>query len=256
MTLKHTVMSLYDTLDDRLKALSEAEFQYIESNDISRASELDHNCTGIYMEATVIYFAIKNQSFIIKEHGRRKMAKIHTLFHEVISAIAKQNGCFVNCYSPETFLIVYPGKEESVSVAVRTAMKIAFALSDTYKPLYADIPSIEFSMGIDHGHIMGTKSITEIESDHITWFGSSIYKAKAISKESARPYHIGVASIVFHNLEENLKIKEKRILGIKKTVELWNKVSYQLRTQKNIFTKPTTNSTLRKRHNKPTPASV
>ncbi|MBR0178315.1 MAG: hypothetical protein IJQ11_12925 [Bacteroidales bacterium] len=235
MTTTHTVMGLYDTLDDRLKALSEAEFQYIESNDISCASELDHNCTGIYMEATVIYFAIKNPIFIIKEHGRRKMAQIHTIFHEVISTIAKQNGCFVNCYSPEAFLILCPGKEDNVSVAVRTAMKIAFALSDTYKPLYANIPNIEFSMGIDHGHVLGKKSLTEIGSDRITWFGMSIYKAKAISKESARPYHIGVASIVFNNLEESLKTKEKRILGIKKTVELWTKVSYMHENSKKHY---------------------
>ena len=104
-------MSLIDTLDDKLKALSETEFQYIESNDINRASELDHGCTGLYMEATVVYFEIKNPNYIIKEHGRRKMAQLHTMLHEVLVAIAEQDEAFVNCYSPPAFLIAYPGKD-------------------------------------------------------------------------------------------------------------------------------------------------
>ena len=220
-------MSLIDTLDDRLKTLSEAEFQYIESNDISRTSELDFGGTGIYMEASVIYFEIKNPSLIATEQGRRKMAQIHTMFHEVIMAVAEREGSFVNCYSPSAFLIILPGKEDKVSEAVRTAMRIAFALSDTYKPLFDNTASVEFSMGVDHGHIMGTKHPTENGSEQLVWFGATINKAQRISNECARPYHVGVSNFVFHNLDEDLKTKERRILGIKKTVEVWSKVSYQ-----------------------------
>ena len=101
-------MSLIDTLTKKLSTLSQAEFSYIETSDIHKAAELDLNCTGIYIEATVIYFEIKNLPFMIKENGRRKVAQVYTMYREVLSAIAEQSGAFVNCFSPEAFLIIYP----------------------------------------------------------------------------------------------------------------------------------------------------
>lgn len=220
-------MSLIDTLDDKLKALSETEFQYIESNDINRASELDHGCTGLYMEATVVYFEIKNPNYIIKEHGRRKMAQLHTMLHEVLVAIAEQDEAFVNCYSPMAFLIAYPGKEDSMRKAVAGAMKIVYALTETFKEKFSLVAKMEFGMGLDHGHIMGTKTLLDHGFEQLTWFGTSISKAIRIAKESARPYHIGISSIIYHNLDESLLITTRRIIGIKKRIELWTKVTYQ-----------------------------
>lgn len=220
-------MSLLDTLDARLKTLSETEFQYIESNDINRALELDHGCTGLYLEATVVYFEIKNPNFIIKEHGRRKMAQLHTMLHEVLVSIAEQDGAFVNCYSPSAFLIAYPGKENSMKKAVSGALKMVYALTESFKSKFDLVSKMEFGMGLDHGHIMGTKTLLDHGFEQITWFGSCIFKAISVAKECGRPYYVGVSSIVYHNLDESLLITTRRIIGIKKRIELWTKVTYQ-----------------------------
>ena len=51
-------MSWKEDLTEKVSALSNAEFDYIETTDVSHASEIDLNCTGIYMEANIIYFEI------------------------------------------------------------------------------------------------------------------------------------------------------------------------------------------------------
>ena len=48
-----------------------------------------------------------------------------------------------------------------------------------------------------------------------------------ICKECSRPFYIGVSGIIYHNLGEDLRITYRRILGLKKSVEVWTKVSYQ-----------------------------
>ena len=213
-------------LGAKLSKYSEDEFNYIDTKDITNADNIDYGCSGVYMEATVIYLEIKNLPYILKENGRRKAAKVYTMLHTVITSIAKNTGAFVNTLSPNAMLVVYPGKEEVNKDAVRGAMRISYALSDAFKHQFSEF-GMEFSMGLDHGHIMGTKNLSDNNYDSITWFGSCIYKAMRICNECARPFYVGVSGSIYHNLDEDLRIAERRILGIKKKVEIWTKVSYQ-----------------------------
>ncbi len=220
-------MSWKEELTTKVSTLSKAEFDYIETKDINRASDIDLNCSGVYMEATIIYFEIKNLTYLLKEQGRRKVAQVYTMYREVLAAIAEHNGGFVNCFSPNAFLIVFPGKDDNYPTAVKAAMKIAYALSEDYKADFAHITGLEFSMGMDHGHIMGTKNLSDIGMEHLTWFGTCIYKAMRICKECSRPFYIGVSGTIYHSLGEDLRITYKRILGIKKSIDVWTKVTYQ-----------------------------
>ena len=220
-------MSWKEELTTKVSTLSKAEFDYIETKDINRASDIDLNCSGVYMEATIIFFEIKNLTYLLKEQGRRKVAQVYTMYREVLTAIAEHNGGFVNCFSPNAFLIVFPGKDDNYPTAVKAAMKIAYALSEDYKADFAHITGLEFSMGMNHGHIMGTKNLSDIGMEHLTWFGTCIYKAMRICKECSRPFYIGVSGTIYHSLGEDLRITYKRILGIKKSIDVWTKVSYQ-----------------------------
>jgi class 3 adenylate cyclase len=219
-------MSWNEPLGNKLSAYADAEFNYIETKDVKDASRIDLGCSGIYMEATIIYFEIKNLSYILKENGRRKTAQVYTMYKEVLTAIAEKTGGFVNCFSPFAFLVVYPG-QDTIPQAVRGALKIAHAISDDFKDQFTSMNGLEFAMGLDHGHIMGTKDLSDNGNEHITWFGSCIYKAIRICKECARPFYVGVSGSIYHSLGEDLRIAQRRILGIKKNVEMWTKVTYQ-----------------------------
>lgn len=220
-------MNWKDELSEQLATLSKADFDYIETKDINRISELDNNCTGIYMESTIIYFEIKNALAVLKDQGRRKMAQAYTMYYRILSALAEKDGGFVNCYSPNSFVVIFPGKEDEQVTAVKCAMKIAYALSETYKDKFAHIAGLEFAMGMDHGHIMGTKTGSDNSMEHLSWFGTCIYKAQRICKECSRPFYVGISGIIYHSLDEDMRITYRRILGIKKSVEVWTKVSYQ-----------------------------
>ena len=220
-------MSWKETLGEKLSAYANAEFDYIETKEITDASKIDLGCSGVYMESTIIYFEIKNLPYALKENGRRKIAQTYTMFKEVLSAVTEQDKAFVNCFAPNAFLIVYPGRDESLEPAVKGAMRIAHALSEDFKPHFSGILGLEFSMGLDHGHIMGTKNLSDNGMEHLTWFGSCIYKAMRIAKECSRPFYVGISGSIYHNISEDLRIAQRRILGIKKTVEMWTKVSYQ-----------------------------
>lgn len=225
-------MSWKETLGEKLTSYSNAEFEYVETKDINDASKIDLGCSGIYMEATIIYFEIKNLSYILKENGRRKIAKTYTMYKDVLTAVTQQDKAFVNCFAPNAFLIIYPGRDESLEPAVKGALRIVSALSEDFKQQFSDILGLEFSMGMDHGHIMGTKNISDNGMECITWFGNCIFKAMRIAKECSRPFYVGISGSIYHSLSEDMRIVQRRILGIKKTVEMWTKISYQFENVK------------------------
>ena len=225
-------MNLKQIITEKFGSLSEEDFKYIEANDINRASQVGNNITGIYMEASVVYLGIKSISAVVKENGRRRTALAYAMIHDVAETIAKQNKGFLNCYSPESFLIIFPGKDAANNAAVKASLQIAGALYNTFREQLSSVANLEFAMGIDHGHIMGTRNSSDNGNGHLTWFGSTISKAKRISFECARPYHVGLSSIVFRNINDELKTTQRRIIGIKKTVEMWTKVSYTYDNEK------------------------
>lgn len=230
------LMDWHEQLTEKLTALSKAEFNYTETNDISQASKIGLDCTGIYMEATVIYFEIKNFEYLLETNGRQKMAQVYTMYHDVLASIAEKTGAFINCYLPEAFLVIYPGTKDNFCHGVRSALKIANAFANDFKKQFSIISGLEFAMGMDHGHIMGTKTLSDNDLERITWFGSCILKAKKICSQCARPYHVGISSILYHNLTEDLLIKKKSILGLTKRIDLWNRVSYQHgKTKKHLY---------------------
>ena len=155
------------------------------------------------------------------------MAQTYTMYKEVLTAIAQQDKAFVNCFAPNAFLVVYPGRDESFEPAVKGALKIVHALSEDFKQQFSGFVGLEFAIGMDHGHIMGTKNLSDNGLESITWFGSCIYKAQRIAKECSRPFYVGISGSIYHSLSEDMRIAPRRILGVKKNVEMWTKITYQ-----------------------------
>lgn len=225
-------MSWSESLTEKLSAYSKSEFEYVETYNIDEASKMGDDCSGIYMESTVVYFEIKNLNYLLKENGRRKVAQLYTMLRELLAAIAEHTGAFLNCYSSNGFLMIYPGKEESIRRAVNGAFKVAYALTESNKKEFSGFEGFEFAMGLDHGHIMGTKNLSDIGYEHLSWFGTCVIKAMRICKDCSRPFYVGVSGNIYHNLTEDLRMTTRRVLGIKKKVEVWTKVTYQFENVK------------------------
>ena len=68
-------MSWSESLNEKLTSLANAEFDYTETNDIQQAANIGLDNSGIYMEATVVYFEIKNR---ITQSIKYIIRSIHT----------------------------------------------------------------------------------------------------------------------------------------------------------------------------------
>ena len=213
------------------RTVCNTDFSYTLTNDFSGIKELDVDCSGIVMDATVLYVTIKNTSFLLKT-GKRLTARVYKFYYHTLKEICEETGGYLNCYSPDSFLLIYPKEQNDVADVVDIAIKTADLISTGLKDLIEPHGPVNFGIGIDKGNILGTKVRDSSGNDQILWYGTSINKAVAISHECNKPYYVGISGTVFQHLDEDHRYVTKRILGIKKRTELWTTVSYQFENVK------------------------
>ena len=219
-------MSFIQQIKEKVDVLSEVDFAYTNTSDFSVTNNLDENCNAIVMEATVIYFEIKNIETLLKT-GKRLAARVYKIYYNILQRVCQETGGHLNCYSSNGFLMIYPKNDYDVSYVVDIAMKTADLISLGLKETLEKHTHNNFSLGIDNGNILGSKVSNEINGNQIIWFGRTIEKAITISHQCQRPFYVGLSRTVFHHLDESLTKTTKRILGIKKEVDVWTRASYQ-----------------------------
>lgn len=224
-------MSIAQNTLSTTNTLSDVEFSYSISNDFSALNTLDDNCSAIVMDATVIYFEIKNLQVLLKT-GKRLAARVYKMYYHALQEVCKAMDGVLNCYSPNSFLLIFTKEKHDISYVVNIALKIADLFSIKLREVFEKHCHLNFSMGIDNGNILGTSTISDNQQQHVVWFGLAIDKAMAIAQRTMRPFYVGVSGTVFHHLNEDLLTTTKRILGIKKQVEIWEKASYEFENVK------------------------
>lgn len=224
-------MSLTQEILEKTTALSDVEFEYTTTSDFSLTQSLNDDCNAIVMEATVIYLEIKNIDVLLKT-GKRLAARIYKFYYNALKRICQETGGHLNCYSPHGFLMIYPKSEYDMSYVVDVAMKTADLISVGVREPFEKHSHCNFAIGVDNGNVLGTKTFTENGENHIAWFGHTIEKAIVISHLCQRPFFVGISGTVFHHLDDSLKKTTKRILGIKKEVDIWTRVSYEFENVK------------------------
>ena len=218
-------MSFTQQIQEKCTALSEAEYEYTNTSDFNAASALNDDCNAIVMEATVIYLEIKNINVLLKT-GKRLTSRVYKLYYNALKRVCQETGGHLNCYSPHSFLMIYPKSKYDMTYVVDVALKTANLLSVELKDTLEKHGHNSFSMGLDNGNILGTKTFNDIDNNQIAWFGNAIEKAKTICRLCQRPFFVGISGTVFHHLDDSLKKTNKRILGIKREVDSWSRVSY------------------------------
>lgn len=227
-------MGILQLAQSKIPTLAEEEFAFTNTSNFDTIANLGNECNGIVMEATVVYFRIKNIPLLLKT-GKRLATRFYKIYYHILNMVCQETGGYLNCYSPDSFLLIYPKEIHGVSEVVDTAIKTAELISVSLRETIEKIGHINFAMGIDKGNILGTRVFNGSNYNQTIWFGNTIHKAQTICGECNRPFFVGVSGSVFHHLDEDMKVTTKRIIGFKKQVELWNRVSYEFENVKHHF---------------------
>jgi len=222
-------MSLKNDIISDVKNIIDTKFEVEDVSyvpDIAN-SKLTYGNTGLQFEGTVLYVDMRGSTAILTKHNRPVVAKIHMAYFHAILKIAQSVNGEVRSFNGDSVLVFFHGNSIPIlNNAVYAAMQMAYIISsdDGINSYLSKYSAVNFGIGIDFGHILCTKiglSRTPNNQDLI-WIGHAVNKSTVISDNCKNPYHVGIASVVYNNLNDNIKISTKKnAWGYEEKVNMW-----------------------------------
>lgn len=214
-------MKTNDEITNQVEKTIQQEFTFSETRHIEGKTLSQEQLEAIVVVSNVLFVRINQMTTVVDSEGKRAAAKIFRLYRQVIQKFAELTQAHFEIYDSCSFLLIYPSPHEEARKAVKHAMQLAHILTDSLKAYTKQFNKMDFTIGIDHGRILGTNE------GRIIWQGMCIEKAKKISEMCLKPYRIGISRMVYSVLEENDKVITKHILGmVPKKEEIWLRNSY------------------------------
>lgn len=197
-------------------------------------SKLTFGNKGLRFTATTLFIDMRGSTDVLNRHNRSSMAKIYMCYFHAIVTIAKSLGGEVRSFNGDGMLVFFQGATiDALNNAVKAAMQMKYMLSvdeggirkkmDTYS-------SPDFGIGIDYGEILCTKVGTGgVNNRDLVWVGNAVNKSVKIGDKQSCPRHVGISSMVYSNLTDQMKIHEyDSDLGTKERVQMWTGYSSDL----------------------------
>ena len=223
-------MNLNEIILEKAKVLSNKEFVFTKTEALSETLQELDNGNSIVTNAAVLCTSIKDFPSIVKTKGKRAGATIHKMYGIAMDTFAAETKGIMVKNANGQFLLIYPSPLENVSEHVQNALRLCHILSKVMPREIPELAEIEFSIGLDYGHVLATKT-----DNGNLWLGTSIDKALAIGEQCQKPSRVGISGFVFRNTDETLKTTTKHLLGITKTEEIWQRNGYQFHNEHKHF---------------------
>lgn len=224
-------MGLKDNIKNKVKKIEGEPFQVEEVDSVPTISnsKLTFDCKGLEFTATVLYIDMRGSTAILNKHRKRVVAKIHMLYYHAIVKIAKATEGEIRSFNGDSLLVFYQGStKESLSNAIKAAMQMKYSIKTLLNENLKRYTDIDFGIGIDHGKILATKvgiGGTD-ETKDLIWIGNAVNKAAKISDKCKSDYNIGISELVYNNLLDYVKYKEKDGIFFKQQVDMWDMYSF------------------------------
>lgn len=213
-------MKTNDEIINQTEKTIQQEFTFAEARHIEGKILSQEQLEAIIVVSNLLFVRINQMDKVIDNEGKRAAAKVFRLYRQVLQKFAEQTQAHFEIFDSCSFLLIYPGPKEEARNAVKRAMQLTHILTETLKAYAKQFNQMDFTIGIDHGRILGTNE------GRIIWQGICIDKAKKISEMCLKPYRIGISGLVYSVLEEEDKVATRHILGIPKKEEIWSRNSY------------------------------
>lgn len=197
-------------LEEKTKSIRDERFSEVATSVIPTLETpgLTFGNSGKYFYATVLYIDIRQSSKLLDCHYYVNVAKLLTAFYNAIVRIANQDGGEIRSFNGDSLLVFYKGTEhDTVGKAVRSAMKMSFAINNVVNPIMKNLSNIDFGIGIDYGKVLVTKvGIGGCSNKKdVIWVGNGVNRATKISDLCQSPYHIGISERLYNKLDYSLK---------------------------------------------------
>jgi adenylate cyclase len=239
-------MGLKEDITTTVKGIIDTNVSIQEVNYVPELSDskLTFAGAGLKFHTAVLYIDMRDSTKVLNKHNRPTIAKIHKAYLHTTVKIATSLGGEVRSFNGDSVLAFFPGNTiGAINSAVKAAMQICYMITNKesgINELLSRFSAVNFGIGIDFGKILCTKIGVgrDNNTQDLIWIGNGVNKAVVISDDCEASYHVGISSIVYNNLSDDVKYhKHKDAYGYERSVDMWTRYTIDYNGEKEFFYK-------------------
>ena len=201
-------MSLKDDIEKQVKDYIHSEYNISKSNVVPRRSHLTFGPSAKEMWGRVLFIDLRKSRQILAERNDLVSIRTHKSFLYAVSKCIRSEGGEIRSFNGDSILTFFNGDGiDSARRAVRTAMKVKYALEEFVNPQLKKAfgKVIDFGIGIAQGDILVAKSGISGDEDYqdLIWIGWPVYHAVGYGEIVSRPKSICISKNVYNSIEED-----------------------------------------------------
>lgn len=231
-----------EDIEQTIKNIIDTNFEVMDITTVPDLEDtrLTFSNKGLRFEATTLYIDMRGSTSILNNHNRTSVAKLHKAYFHIIVKIAKSLGGEVRSFNGDGMLVFFQGtNKNTLNNAVKSAMKMKYMLTqnETIKKKFEKYSLINFGIGIDDGKILCSKvGLAGTNNRDLVWIGNAVNKSVKIGDNLESPYHIGISSYVYSNLNDDVKyhVTEDN-WGNEIKTDMWNYDSFTYNGKSEIY---------------------
>lgn len=223
-------MGLKEDITTKVKEIINTNVNIEEVNYVPEISDskLTFNGAGLKFHATVLYIDMRGSTEVLNKHNRPTIAKIHKAYLHTTVKVTTALGGHVRSFNGDSVLAFFPGNSiKTLNNAVKAAMNICYMITSPdagINELLSKYSAVNFGIGLDFGKVLCTKIGVgrDNNTQDLIWIGNAVNRSVVISDECGSRHYIGISSIVYNNLSDDLKYhKYKDSYGFERSDNMW-----------------------------------
>lgn len=157
-------------------------------------------------EGTVLYADMDGSTDMVRGYKNWFAAEMYKIYLQTVSEVIRNEGGVVTAYDGDRVMAIFEGGSKNTT-AVRTGMKIVYAVNELNDIIAKEYPSVQFrlrhNIGIDTSILFAVRAGVWGAND-IVWVGEAANIAAKLTNVSDDSYPIYITKKVFDSLNSSV----------------------------------------------------
>jgi class 3 adenylate cyclase len=201
--------TLGQQLDQEVKKIFRESWSVRDGQVVPESEDLQLGNDAVRLDGTVLYADLDGSTDMVNKKKAEFAAEIYKSYLHCAAKIIRDEGGVITAYDGDRIMAVFIGGSKNTS-AVRTAMKINYAVSEIINPaIKQQYQSSDFQLrqavGVDTSSLLVARTGIRGAND-LVWVGRSAnYAAKLCSMPGGNPYPSVITADVYNVMDRSLK---------------------------------------------------
>lgn len=200
-------MNYIQELETKIKDYLIGDYEIVETTKIPSPEEVAFGKKAYKIKLTSLCIDLRRSTDLLKVHDKETCGKIHKAYLTIATKIITENYGQLRSFNGDSVLAFWSAKLKSdIDNAVRTAMKLKWALDIKYSKYFEEYSKIDFGIGIDWGDVYIVKAglPKNDNNNDLVFLGMSVNFATMIANQAHGPSHVEISLDAYNNLTDNV----------------------------------------------------